>query len=73
MGRSQKKTRQKDAIGESVSISIAIQLDNFIKDDNETELKFASFLSTTERAFIHSKAIKLGLKSKSRGAGKNII
>lgn len=58
-------------IAESVSIALKIQLDKFISDDNETELKFPSFLSAQERGFIHETVVKLGLKSKSRGKGVN--
>lgn len=57
-------------IAESVSIALKIQLDRFIRDENETELKFPSFLSAQERGFIHETVAKLGLKSKSRGKGK---
>ncbi|OWR51494.1 YTH domain-containing protein 2, partial [Danaus plexippus plexippus] len=58
-------------IAESVSIALKIQLDKFLSDDNETELKFPSFLSAQERRFIHETVAKLGLKSKSRGKGVN--
>lgn len=57
-------------IAESVSIALKIQLDKFISDENETELKFPTFLSAQERGFIHETVAKLGLKSKSRGKGK---
>ncbi|XP_045484287.1 3'-5' RNA helicase YTHDC2 [Pieris rapae] len=58
-------------IAESVSIALKIQLDKFLSDENETELKFPSFLSAQERGFIHETVAKLGLKSKSRGKGVN--
>ncbi|CAK1542369.1 unnamed protein product [Leptosia nina] len=58
-------------IAESVSIALKIQLDKFLTDENETELKFPSFLSAQERGFIHETVAKLGLKSKSRGKGVN--
>uniref|UniRef100_A0A2A4JX34 RNA helicase n=1 Tax=Heliothis virescens TaxID=7102 RepID=A0A2A4JX34_HELVI len=58
-------------IAESVSIALKIQLDKFISDENETELKFPTFLSAQERGFIHETVAKLGLKSKSRGKGVN--
>ncbi|KAJ8714380.1 hypothetical protein PYW07_002605 [Mythimna separata] len=58
-------------IAESVSIALKIQLDKFICDENETELKFPTFLSAQERGFIHESVAKLGLKSKSRGKGVN--
>lgn len=58
-------------IAESVSIALKIQLDRFISDENETELKFPTFLSAQERGFIHETVAKLGLKSKSRGKGVN--
>ncbi|CAD0202068.1 unnamed protein product [Chrysodeixis includens] len=54
-------------IAESVSIALKIQLDKFLSDENETELKFPTFLSAQERGFIHETVAKLGLKSKSRG------
>lgn len=57
-------------IAESVSIALKIQLDKFLTDENETELKFPTFLSAQERGFIHETVAKLGLKSKSRGKGK---
>lgn len=57
-------------IAESVSIALKIQLDKFLSDENETELKFPTFLSAQERGFIHETVAKLGLKSKSRGKGK---
>lgn len=56
-------------IAESVSIALKIQLDKFLSDANETELKFPTFLSAQERGFIHETVAKLGLKSKSRGKG----
>ncbi|CAG5059084.1 unnamed protein product [Parnassius apollo] len=58
-------------IAESVSIALKIQLDKFLSDENETELKFPTFLSAQERGFIHETVAKLGLKSKSRGKGVN--
>ncbi|XP_013174019.1 PREDICTED: probable ATP-dependent RNA helicase YTHDC2 [Papilio xuthus] len=58
-------------IAESVSIALKIQLDKFLNDENETELKFPTFLSAQERGFIHETVAKLGLKSKSRGKGVN--
>ncbi|XP_049871809.1 3'-5' RNA helicase YTHDC2-like [Pectinophora gossypiella] len=58
-------------IAESVSIALKIQLDKFLADENETELKFPTFLSAQERGFIHETVAKLGLKSKSRGKGVN--
>lgn len=60
-------------IAESVSIALKIQLDKFISDENETELKFPTFLSAQERGFIHETVAKLGLKSKSRGKGMLLI
>lgn len=60
-------------IAESVSIALKIQLDKFISDENETELKFPTFLSAQERGFIHETVAKLGLKSKSRGKGKTTL
>ncbi|XP_068622480.1 3'-5' RNA helicase YTHDC2-like [Battus philenor] len=58
-------------IAESVSIALKIQLDKFLSDETELELKFPSFLSAQERGFIHETVAKLGLKSKSRGKGVN--
>ncbi|XP_073966930.1 3'-5' RNA helicase YTHDC2-like, partial [Choristoneura fumiferana] len=58
-------------IAESVSIALKIQLDKFLSDENDTELKFPTFLSAQERGFIHETVAKLGLKSKSRGKGVN--
>ncbi|KOB66533.1 putative mrna splicing factor atp-dependent rna helicase, partial [Operophtera brumata] len=58
-------------VPESVSIALKIQLDRFLSDEKETELKFPTFLSAQERGFIHARVAQLGLKSKSRGKGVN--
>lgn len=72
-GKKNGKKKKKQAgpsggIGEAAEISINVQLRNFIKSDF-TELKFSSFLSSTERLYIHLLAKKMGLKSKSREKG----
>lgn len=59
------------SVAESVSIAIEFELERFLADENETEIKFPSFLSAKERHFIHTAVVKFGLKSKSRGKGVN--
>lgn len=72
-GKRQSTANKVFPVPESVSIALKIQLDRFLSDEKETELKFPTFLSAQERGFIHARVAKLGLKSKSRGKGKLLI
>lgn len=67
--RNKRNSKRNFPVAESVSIALKIQLDKFIEDERETELKFPTFLSAQERGFLHETAGRLGLKSKSRGKG----
>lgn len=57
------------AVTETLSLSLKIELDKFLADENATEHSFPTFLSAQERGFIHEKVANLGLKSKSKGKG----
>ncbi|GAB6019416.1 3'-5' RNA helicase ythdc2 [Chamberlinius hualienensis] len=64
------KNKNIGAIGEEIKIAVTLSLKKFILEDVK-ELEFPSSFTSVERAFIHSLARNLGLKSKSRGKSAN--
>ncbi|XP_043278621.1 3'-5' RNA helicase YTHDC2-like [Venturia canescens] len=65
-----RKNLENIAIGEDTRIAVNLTIRKLINTEQK-ELEFPSCYSAKERAYIHSLAIKLGLKSKSRGKGAN--
>lgn len=65
------KTKKNICVGEEVKIAASLALQKFRLTEDQNELEFPSSFTSTERAFIHSLARSLGLKSKSRGKAAN--
>uniref|UniRef100_A0ABD2WY70 RNA helicase n=1 Tax=Trichogramma kaykai TaxID=54128 RepID=A0ABD2WY70_9HYME len=63
--------RKSDKMGEDTKISINLTIKKFLENKDHNEFEFPSSYTAKERAFIHSLARKVGLKSKSRGRGAN--
>lgn len=61
-----RKTRDSLAIGEDTRIAVNLTIRKLMSTEQK-ELEFPSCYNAKERAYIHSLAEKLGLKSKSRG------
>ena len=58
-------------IGEDTRIAVNLTLKKFLETIDQKELDFPSSYTAEERSYIHELAHELGLKSKSRGKGKN--
>ncbi|XP_066603297.1 3'-5' RNA helicase YTHDC2-like [Prorops nasuta] len=66
-----RKQQKHQPIGEDTRIAVNVTIKKLLESPEQKELEFPSSYTAEERAYIHRLAIKLGLKSKSRGKGTN--
>ncbi|PAA52556.1 hypothetical protein BOX15_Mlig011851g1, partial [Macrostomum lignano] len=62
--------QQRIQVTEEVRIAVAIALNRLLQQASG-EYTFPSSFTTNERAYVHSEALALGLKSRSRGRGNS--
>uniref|UniRef100_A0A8D3AHL2 RNA helicase n=1 Tax=Scophthalmus maximus TaxID=52904 RepID=A0A8D3AHL2_SCOMX len=62
-------TPPRDDVAEEIKMAVSLCLERFQHSDDQTEMEFPSFFTSTERAYVHLMAQSLGFLSKSRGNG----
>ncbi|KZC13983.1 putative ATP-dependent RNA helicase YTHDC2 [Dufourea novaeangliae] len=67
----QSRCKKSPLVGEDTRIAVNLTLKKLLESTDQKELEFPSSYTADDRAYIHEIAGVLGLKSKSRGKGRN--